>query len=114
MDRRERADESTIVGGTIVADSNVPNATDERRRGGSVSDLDCDEFVELVTAYLDGALDAQTHRRVTDHLAGCDGCDRYLEQMRRTIRTLGHLPADELAEPARSALLAAFRNRGRQ
>jgi anti-sigma factor RsiW len=104
MDRRERADESTIVGGTMVADT----------RGGSVSDLDCDEFVELVTAYLDRALDAQTHRRVTDHLAGCDGCDRYLEQMRRTIRTLGHLPADELAEPERSALLAAFRNRGRR
>jgi anti-sigma factor RsiW len=79
-----------------------------------VTDLNCDEFVELVTAYLDGALDAETHRRVTDHLVGCDGCDRYLEQMRRTVRTVGHLPADRLTEPARSALLAAFRNRGRQ
>lgn len=79
-----------------------------------MSDLNCDEFVELVTAYLDGALDAQTHRRVTAHLTACDGCDRYLEQLRRTIRALGHLPADGVSEPARSALLAAFRDRGRQ
>jgi anti-sigma factor RsiW len=79
-----------------------------------VRDLNCDEFVELVTAYLDGALDAQTHRRITDHLAGCDGCDRYLEQVRRTIRTLGHLPAEGLADPARGALLAAFRDRERR
>lgn len=70
----------------------------------------CDEFVELVTAYLDGALDAGTQRRFVEHLAGCDGCDRYLEQIRRTIAALGHLPAAGLAPQARDRLLHAFRD----
>jgi anti-sigma factor RsiW len=77
-----------------------------------VTDLNCDELVELVTDYLDGALDAGTDRRVADHLAGCDGCTTYVEQMRRTIATLGSSPADvELTDEARSALLAAFLQR---
>lgn len=79
-----------------------------------MSDLDCDEFVELVTAFLEGALDAEAQLRVTDHLAGCDGCGRYLEQFRTTLDALGHLPADSvtaLPPETRNALLAAFRER---
>jgi Putative zinc-finger len=34
-----------------------------------MTDLNCDELVELVTGYLDGALDGETERRVTDHLS---------------------------------------------
>jgi anti-sigma factor RsiW len=75
-----------------------------------VSDLTCNEFVELVTAFLDGALPAEQQRRFLAHLALCDGCDRYLEQFRRTIATLGELPAERLPDEARSALLAAFRD----
>jgi anti-sigma factor RsiW len=77
-----------------------------------VTDLHCDELVELVTDYLDGALDDKTGRRVADHLAGCDGCTTYVDQMRQTIATMGSSPADvELTDEARSALLAAFRER---
>jgi len=72
--------------------------------------MDCDEFVELVTAYLEGSLDPDTERRFVEHLAGCDGCDRYLEQIRRTIAALGHLPAVGLAPQARDRLLTAFRD----
>lgn len=71
--------------------------------------MDCDEFVELVTAYLDGGLDPDAGRRFVGHLAECDGCDRYLEQIRRTIAELGHLPAEDLPPEARDRLLAAFR-----
>ena len=71
--------------------------------------LNCDEFVELVTAYLEGALDPATDRRFVEHLAECDGCDRYLSQMRTTRDALGRLPADSLSGPARDRLLAAFR-----
>jgi anti-sigma factor RsiW len=75
-----------------------------------VTDLNCDELVELVTDYLEGALDEETRRRVADHLAGCDGCTRYVDQMRRTITTLGSSgPEVELTDEARTALLAAFR-----
>ncbi|WP_245645516.1 anti-sigma factor family protein [Pseudonocardia acaciae] len=72
-------------------------------------DLDCDRLVELVTDFLDGALDADTERRVVDHLALCDGCGEYLDQIRDTARGLGELPPDRLPERARAALLAAFR-----
>jgi anti-sigma factor RsiW len=72
--------------------------------------LNCDEFVELVTAYLEGALDADTERRFVEHLAECDGCDRYLSQMRATRDALGELPADSLSGQARERLLAAFRD----
>jgi anti-sigma factor RsiW len=71
--------------------------------------LNCDEFVELVTAYLEGRLDAETERRFVAHLAECDGCDRYLDQMRMTVRTLGELSTESLSDDARARLLTAFR-----
>jgi anti-sigma factor RsiW len=76
-----------------------------------VTDLNCDELVELVTEHLDGALDEETERRVADHLSGCDGCTTYVDQIRMTITTLGSSPPDvELADDARNSLLAAFRD----
>jgi anti-sigma factor RsiW len=72
--------------------------------------MNCDEFVELVTAYLDGALDQATAQRFAEHLAECDGCAVYLEQIRATIEKLGRLPADSLAPDTRGRLLAAFRD----
>ena len=71
--------------------------------------MNCDEFVELVTAYLDGALPPETERRFVEHLTECDGCDRYLDQIRTTVRALGRLPEQSLAPEARDQLLAAFR-----
>jgi anti-sigma factor RsiW len=72
--------------------------------------VNCDEFVELVTAYLDGALDSATEARFTEHLAACDGCERYLQQIRHTVTELSHLPSDSLAGHTRDRLLAAFRD----
>jgi anti-sigma factor RsiW len=72
--------------------------------------MDCAELVELITAYLEGQLDPATERRFVAHLAECDGCDRYLDQIRWTIRALGHLPAQRLDGVARDRLLAAFRD----
>jgi anti-sigma factor RsiW len=76
-----------------------------------VTDLDCSQLVELVTDYLEGTLDEETENRVADHLAGCDGCTTYVQQIRRTITTLGSSrpPDAELSDEARDALLAAFR-----
>jgi anti-sigma factor RsiW len=78
-----------------------------------MNELSCAEFVELVTAYLDGALEAPDEQRIAEHLALCDGCDRYLEQFRHTISALGDVPAERLGAEARSALLAAFRDQKR-
>lgn len=72
--------------------------------------LNCAEFVELVTAFLDGALDPETERHFVEHLAECAGCERYLEQFRRTITELGELPPESLSPEARDRLLTAFRH----
>ncbi|WIM92947.1 zf-HC2 domain-containing protein [Actinoplanes oblitus] len=72
--------------------------------------MNCDAFVELVTAYLDGVLEPAVEQRFVAHLAECDGCDRYLEQIRTTVAALGHLPEESLAADVRDRLLSAFRD----
>jgi anti-sigma factor RsiW len=75
-----------------------------------VFDMTCEALVELVTAYLDGALDRTTEQRFVEHLAGCDGCDRYLDQIRTTADATGDLPGPGLAPETTARLLAAFRD----
>jgi len=71
-------------------------------------ELACQEVVELMTAYLEDALDPSDRERFEEHLVFCDGCANYLEQIRTTIRLTGRvepgLPAELQAE-----LLEAFR-----
>lgn len=71
--------------------------------------MTCAELVELVTAYLEGALDPDTEQRFVDHLALCEGCDSYVEQMRRTIAEVGEVEPDSLSATTRDRLLDAFR-----
>ncbi|MGV0603436.1 anti-sigma factor family protein [Mycolicibacterium sp. XJ1904] len=75
----------------------------------SVDSMDCNELVELVTAYLDGSLDADTRARFDMHLLACEGCVNYLQQFRTTITTLNNVE-DELDPAFRDKLMAAFRN----
>lgn len=72
--------------------------------------MDCNELVELVTAYLDGALDPDTRARFDIHLSECDGCDSYLQQLLTTVDTLGKVRGDELDPTFRDRLLTAFRD----
>ena len=73
-------------------------------------DMTCKELVELVTAYLDGALRGGRRRRFEAHLAACDGCTAHFAQMRETIRLTGRLTEDQLTEQQRSVLVATFRD----
>jgi len=74
--------------------------------------LDCTEFVELVTAYLEDALEPADRQRVLEHLDLCDGCSTYLEQIRATVRAVGDLPAPGvLPDAGRERLLEEFRRR---
>lgn len=75
----------------------------------SFKPMDCNELVELVTAYLDGSLDPHTRARFDQHLLECEGCENYLQQFRVTIDTLGGVK-DELDPSYRNKLLDAFRN----
>jgi anti-sigma factor RsiW len=72
--------------------------------------LSCQELVELVTDYLEGALDVAELARFEQHLAGCGKCQAYLEQLRQTIRVTGMLTPDDLSPEAETALLSAFRD----
>lgn len=73
------------------------------------SHMPCQEVVELLTDYLEGALDAPTRARVEHHLPLCPPCATYLEQMRTTMAMVGQLPADTLSAEALEELEAAFR-----
>jgi anti-sigma factor RsiW len=72
--------------------------------------LSCREVVELVTAYLEGALTEADEVRFEEHLAMCDGCAAYLDQMRRTVELTGRLDPEELDGEACDRLMHAFRS----
>jgi anti-sigma factor RsiW len=73
------------------------------------SGIACQEMVELVTDYLEGALSWRDRRRFERHIAGCEHCGAYLEQMRQTLRVLGRIDEETISPEARDALLHAFR-----
>ena len=71
-------------------------------------EIACVEVVEVVTDYLEGALPARKRRLLEQHLTGCDGCDAYIEQMRRTIETAGRLREEDIPPELEERLLVAF------
>ena len=60
-----------------------------------VEQLSCQELVELVTDYLEGALSRGGRTRFEAHLAGCPHCTLYIEQFRETVRLIGTLSKRE-------------------
>lgn len=72
--------------------------------------MKCREVVELMTDYLDGALSTEDRARFEDHIAGCDGCRAYLEQLRETRRVAGGLASEPVPESLQAELLNAFRD----
>jgi anti-sigma factor RsiW len=72
-------------------------------------ELSCQELVELITDYLEGALPAELRARFDEHIGHCEGCQAYLAQMRLTIRATGTLARDSLTPDAERDLLEAFR-----
>ena len=72
--------------------------------------LVCQEFVELVTDYLEGTLPETERARFEGHLSECDGCDGYLEDMRRLVSSLHETPEPPVDPHTREALLNAFRD----
>jgi anti-sigma factor RsiW len=70
--------------------------------------LTCRELVELVTDYLEGGLSPSDRARFDEHLAACEGCTAYLDQMRRTLGLVGRLSERSVSVEAREALRGAF------
>jgi predicted anti-sigma-YlaC factor YlaD len=73
-------------------------------------EISCAEIVELVTDYFEGVLPDETVARLDAHLADCEGCAAYLDQMRTAVELTGRLRAEELDPDVRAALVEAFRD----
>ena len=71
--------------------------------------MTCQQLVELVTDYLDGALPSADRAAFDAHLALCPGCVTYVEQLRTTVR-VAHDTRELERRPEVAALLHAFRD----
>jgi len=72
--------------------------------------ISCRELVELVTAYLEGALSLEDRLRFETHIEACDGCTAYLEQIRQTIAITGRLREEDIPPEAITELIKVFRD----
>jgi anti-sigma factor RsiW len=72
------------------------------------SRLVCQQAVELMSDYLEGALSRRDRRRLEKHLAECDACTAYLEQLRVTIAASGVVTPDDLSSEALNTLTELF------
>jgi anti-sigma factor RsiW len=76
---------------------------------GDVEHVTCHEFVEVLTDYLEDALDPSERAEIERHIVICRGCSHYMDQMRSTIDLLGRLAAEEPAGTQTEKLLGMFR-----
>ncbi len=72
-------------------------------------ELTCRDIVELVTDYLEQALLPRTRGKFEEHIAGCEGCTNYVEQVRKTIDLLHRLAIEPVLPATKQELLKVFR-----
>jgi predicted anti-sigma-YlaC factor YlaD len=79
----------------------------------SIDEIVCREFAELATDYLERAMPAETLELVEEHLAMCDWCRDYLDQIETTARVVAVEAGEPSAPPSETltALVDAFRTR---
>jgi anti-sigma factor RsiW len=82
-----------------------------RGKDGSMSgvELSCREVVEILDDYLAGVMPPAERDRLERHLAECEGCESYLDQLRITIHLSGRLTEESVPPAALASLVAAFR-----
>jgi anti-sigma factor RsiW len=72
-------------------------------------DIPCALIVEMVTDYLDDALEPDQRELFEEHLADCPPCTRYVEQIQVTLANLGTVQERDLSGQAWDELRSAFR-----
>ena len=77
----------------------------DRRR----ESMACRAAVDLMTTYLDGAMDDRLRRTFEAHFTACPACNAYLEQMRATVAVLGWLEPDRVDPNVRAELVSIHR-----
>jgi predicted anti-sigma-YlaC factor YlaD len=73
------------------------------------SQMRCVELVELVTDWMEDALDDVTLSRLEEHLVICPPCSRYVTQIGQSARLLRTLDTEAPPPEARRELLEMFR-----
>jgi Putative zinc-finger len=76
----------------------------------AIRELSCQEIVELVTEFLEETMDSPLRAAFDTHLAKCDGCTEYLDQIEATIRVAGTIEPEALSPQFQAGLLEAFRD----
>jgi predicted anti-sigma-YlaC factor YlaD len=71
--------------------------------------MTCQELTEVLTDYLEGVMAPEDVARLEEHLALCEGCVTYVEQMRRTIRTVHALRPADVEATVPDEVLETFR-----
>ena len=72
-------------------------------------DIVCQQAVEMITDYLEGALSRRDRRRLEAHLRACPNCSAYLEQIQLTIKMTGTMEAHDLSPEAQAELTDLYR-----
>lgn len=74
--------------------------------------ISCQELVELTSDYIEKALAADDAELFEQHLNYCAGCERYVDEMLRTIAAFGRLREEGVPGETLEPLVQAFRQRG--
>ena len=75
--------------------------------------ISCQEVVELVTEYLEGALSPPDAELFEQHLNFCQGCGWYIDEMRRTVAAGERLREEDVPAEVMDSLLDSFRERSK-
>jgi anti-sigma factor RsiW len=70
--------------------------------------MTCEHLVDLVTAYLEGALTEPDRTRFDEHIAECPMCQDHLDRMRTIISELGALHERDIDQAALAELQERF------
>jgi len=75
----------------------------------TLPEMPCQDLVEVITDYLEGALPDRDRIRFEEHLAVCGKCQEYVAQFKRTIEAVGVVREQDLDPEVRAGLMEAFR-----
>jgi hypothetical protein len=75
--------------------------------------ITCQELVELATDYIERALSADDAELFEQHLNYCAGCERYVDEVLRTIEAGGRLRKEGVSSETLESLMETFRQRRR-
>jgi predicted anti-sigma-YlaC factor YlaD len=78
-----------------------------------MDEIICRQFVEMASDYLEGAVGEEDLELVEEHLAMCDWCREYLDQMKTTSAALAEAAPSAPSDATLRALLGAFRSHTR-